>query len=176
LRQRSISLQSDWQKNGKSSYGNYLRSIGRSLFMRGKASWILRMARSSSLAGPVLAVVRAPVARHPCHVVNINKLTYADSLSSCSALTATRTTGSALVGDLRCASCSRNTSRTKVMNLAAESHVDRSIDGPGDFIQTSIVGTFTLLQEARTLPPPGRAGRRTDANSRSHACVAASSG
>ncbi len=35
-----------------------------------------------------------------------------------------------------------------VLNLAAESHVDRSIDGPGEFIQTNIVGTFTLLQEA----------------------------
>ena len=35
-----------------------------------------------------------------------------------------------------------------VMNLAAESHVDRSIDGPAEFIQTNIVGTFTLLQEA----------------------------
>jgi dTDP-glucose 4,6-dehydratase len=35
-----------------------------------------------------------------------------------------------------------------VMNLAAESHVDRSIDGPSEFIQTNIVGTFTLLQEA----------------------------
>jgi dTDP-glucose 4,6-dehydratase len=34
-----------------------------------------------------------------------------------------------------------------VMNLAAESHVDRSIDGPAEFIQTNIVGTFTLLQE-----------------------------
>ena len=43
------------------------------------------------------------------------------------------------------------------MNLAAESHVDRSIDGPGEFIKTNIVGTFTLLQEAlrywRTLSP-----------------------
>ncbi len=34
------------------------------------------------------------------------------------------------------------------MNLAAESHVDRSIDGPGEFIQTNVVGTFTLLQQA----------------------------
>jgi dTDP-glucose 4,6-dehydratase len=33
------------------------------------------------------------------------------------------------------------------MNLAAESHVDRSIDGPAEFIQTNVVGTFTLLQE-----------------------------
>jgi dTDP-glucose 4,6-dehydratase len=35
-----------------------------------------------------------------------------------------------------------------VMNLAAESHVDRSIDGPAEFIQTNVVGTFTILQEA----------------------------
>jgi len=59
-----------------------------------------------------------------------------------------------------CAGCSRNTGRP-VMNLAAESHVDRSIDGPGEFIQTNIVGTFTLLQEAlrywRTLSPEKRA-------------------
>ena len=47
-----------------------------------------------------------------------------------------------------------------VMNLAAESHVDRSIDGPGEFIQTNIVGTFTLLQETlrywRARPPEQR--------------------
>ena len=51
-----------------------------------------------------------------------------------------------------------------VMHLAAESHVDRSIDGPGAFIQTNIVGTFTLLQEAlrywRTLPGPQQAAFR----------------
>ena len=38
-----------------------------------------------------------------------------------------------------------------VMNLAAESHVDRSIDGPAAFIETNVVGTFTLLQEALAL-------------------------
>jgi len=46
------------------------------------------------------------------------------------------------------------------MHLAAESHVDRSIDGPGAFMQTNILGTFTLLQAARdyftTLPPERR--------------------
>ncbi|MGB0506281.1 MAG: dTDP-glucose 4,6-dehydratase [Pikeienuella sp.] len=36
-----------------------------------------------------------------------------------------------------------------VMHLAAESHVDRSIDGPGDFIQTNVNGTFTMLEAAR---------------------------
>lgn len=35
-----------------------------------------------------------------------------------------------------------------IMHLAAESHVDRSIDGPGEFIQTNVVGTFSLLQAA----------------------------
>ncbi len=37
-----------------------------------------------------------------------------------------------------------------VMHLAAESHVDRSIDGPGDFIQTNIVGTYNMLEAARS--------------------------
>lgn len=36
-----------------------------------------------------------------------------------------------------------------IMHLAAESHVDRSIDGPGDFIQTNIIGTYTLLEVVR---------------------------
>ena len=38
---------------------------------------------------------------------------------------------------------------THVLHLAAESHVDRSITGPADFIQTNIVGTYTLLESAR---------------------------
>ena len=38
---------------------------------------------------------------------------------------------------------------TAVMHLAAESHVDRSIDGPAEFIQTNVVGTTTLLDAAR---------------------------
>src|ERR1700722_7520040 len=38
---------------------------------------------------------------------------------------------------------------TRIMHLAAESHVDRSITGPGDFIQTNIVGTFHLLEACR---------------------------
>jgi len=47
-----------------------------------------------------------------------------------------------------------------VIHLAAESHVDRSIEGPGEFVQTNVVGTFSLLQAAlghwRTLPPERR--------------------
>ena len=43
-----------------------------------------------------------------------------------------------------------------VMHLAAESHVDRSIDAPGDFIQTNILGTYTLLEAARKHWASGR--------------------
>ena len=43
-----------------------------------------------------------------------------------------------------------------IMHLAAESHVDRSIDGPADFIQTNIVGTFTLLEAARSALEAGK--------------------
>jgi dTDP-glucose 4,6-dehydratase len=50
------------------------------------------------------------------------------------------------------------------MHLAAESHVDRSIDGPADFIQTNIVGTFTLLEVSRhywsSLPEPKKVAFR----------------
>jgi dTDP-glucose 4,6-dehydratase len=50
------------------------------------------------------------------------------------------------------------------MHLAAESHVDRSIDGPGEFIQTNIIGTFSLLQAARSyhasLPEPRKSAFR----------------
>src|SRR5208337_195744 len=48
---------------------------------------------------------------------------------------------------------------THVMHLAAESHVDRSITGPGDFISTNIVGTFNLLEACRGHWPAGSPGR-----------------
>jgi dTDP-glucose 4,6-dehydratase len=49
---------------------------------------------------------------------------------------------------------------THVMHLAAESHVDRSITGPADFIQTNIVGTFHLLEACRVLWAGQFAGKR----------------
>jgi dTDP-glucose 4,6-dehydratase len=45
---------------------------------------------------------------------------------------------------------------TDVIHLAAESHVDRSIDGPADFVQTNIIGTFNLLEMARSAHGDGR--------------------
>ncbi len=49
---------------------------------------------------------------------------------------------------------------THVMHLAAESHVDRSISGPGDFIQTNIVGTFNLLEACRAFWGMNLTGKR----------------
>src|SRR5512136_1540656 len=49
---------------------------------------------------------------------------------------------------------------THVMHLAAESHVDRSITGPGDFVHTNVVGTFNLLEACRAAWPAGEKGRR----------------
>ncbi len=53
-----------------------------------------------------------------------------------------------------------------IMHLAAESHVDRSIDGPGEFIQTNIIGTYNLLEQARTYWAQLKAGKK--ANFRFH--------
>jgi dTDP-glucose 4,6-dehydratase len=49
---------------------------------------------------------------------------------------------------------------THVMHLAAESHVDRSITGPGDFVHTNVVGTFNLLEACRAVWQGAGAGRR----------------
>jgi dTDP-glucose 4,6-dehydratase len=49
---------------------------------------------------------------------------------------------------------------THVMHLAAESHVDRSITGPGDFIHTNVVGTFNLLEACRAVWQPSGTGHR----------------
>ena len=86
-------------------------------------------------------------------VVNFDKLTYAASLESVSSI-ASNPKYAFVQGDI----CDRDAVSAAlaihkpdaIMHLAAESHVDRSIDGPGEFMQTNIIGTFTLLQAART--------------------------
>jgi dTDP-glucose 4,6-dehydratase len=98
------------------------------------------------------ALVRHLLDRTGVFVVNIDKLTYASNLASIPQATA----GHPRYAFARADICNSQALRAlferyrpaAVMNLAAESHVDRSIDGPGEFIQTNIVGTFTLLQEA----------------------------
>ncbi|WP_425642640.1 dTDP-glucose 4,6-dehydratase [Marinomonas gallaica] len=98
------------------------------------------------------AVVRHVLQEMDHEVVNLDKLTYAGNLDSIPVeLTQTRYVfeqvdicdGAAL------AKVFNQHQPDAVMHLAAESHVDRSIDGPGDFIQTNIVGTYTLLEVAR---------------------------
>lgn len=97
------------------------------------------------------AVIRHLLDHSGVFVVNIDKLTYASN--RCSIPQAAGHTRYAFAElDI----CNKNGLRAlfecyrpaAVMNLAAESRVDRSIDGPGEFIQTNIIGTFTLLQES----------------------------
>ncbi len=97
------------------------------------------------------AVVRAGLDRGLA-VVNFDKLTYAANLDNLKGW-ADRPGYSFIEGDICDADAVRAALKDHapdaVMHLAAESHVDRSIDGPADFIQTNIVGTFTLLTECR---------------------------
>ncbi|MGF1544123.1 MAG: dTDP-glucose 4,6-dehydratase [Parvularculaceae bacterium] len=97
------------------------------------------------------AVVREALGRDLA-VVNFDKLTYAANLENLKGFD--DRPGYAFVrGDIGDAEAVRAALETHqpdaIMHLAAESHVDRSIDGPGAFIETNIVGTFALLNEAR---------------------------
>jgi dTDP-glucose 4,6-dehydratase len=99
------------------------------------------------------ALIRLLIAESDWRIVNIDKLTYAGNLASLAA--AGR--------DPRHVFCHHDICNRPVLDalfaehhpdgiihLAAESHVDRSIHSPGDFVQTNVVGTYTLLEAART--------------------------
>src|SRR3984893_7819147 len=97
------------------------------------------------------AVVRHLLEATQAFVVNIDKLTYASNLDSIPQASGHQRYCFAQTDICDGPGLRRLFEKYQpdaVMNLAAESHVDRSIDGPGEFIQTNIVGTFTLLQEA----------------------------
>ncbi|KXB30602.1 dTDP-glucose 4,6-dehydratase [Dechloromonas denitrificans] len=87
------------------------------------------------------------------HVINLDALTYAGNCENLASLDGdTRHTfvqGDIGDFDLVCRLLAEHQPRA-VINFAAESHVDRSIHGPGDFIQTNIVGTFRLLEAVRS--------------------------
>ena len=97
------------------------------------------------------ALVRALIATREYRVVNVDKLTYAGNLDS---LAAVQSDPRYIFerADIADADVMRaifeHHQPGAVIHLAAETHVDRSIDGPAPFIQTNIVGTFTLLNEA----------------------------
>jgi dTDP-glucose 4,6-dehydratase len=92
------------------------------------------------------------LAQHGEPVVNLDKLTYAGNLETLASLEgdARHTFVQGDIGDFALVSRLLAEHRPRaVVNFAAESHVDRSIHGPGEFIQTNIVGTFQLLEAVR---------------------------
>jgi dTDP-glucose 4,6-dehydratase len=97
------------------------------------------------------ALVRRILETTPWTVVNVDKLTYAGNLESLDGLM-DHPRHRFRQADIADAAALRELFAVErpdaVMHLAAESHVDRSIDAPADFIETNVVGTFRLLQEA----------------------------
>ncbi len=97
------------------------------------------------------AVVRHLIRDTPHHVLVVDKLTYAanlDSLSNVRQDPRFQLELADICDATRMEVLFESFRPDIVMHLAAESHVDRSINGPGEFITTNIVGTFTLLQTA----------------------------
>ncbi|MBJ7278477.1 dTDP-glucose 4,6-dehydratase [Marinobacter salarius] len=101
--------------------------------------------------------IGSAVIRHIIHntqddVVNLDKLTYAGNLESLAEISDSSRYAFEQVDICNRAEVDRVLKQHQpdaIMHLAAESHVDRSIDGPADFIETNIVGTYTLLEAAR---------------------------
>ena len=98
------------------------------------------------------AIIRQLINYTEANVINVDKLTYAGNLESLNDIVS-----SSRYQFFRADICDAKTIHkifddfkpNVVMHLAAESHVDRSINGPSAFIQTNIVGTYTLLEAAR---------------------------
>jgi dTDP-glucose 4,6-dehydratase len=98
------------------------------------------------------ALVRMLINETTADVVNVDKLTYAGNLASLAAVEnhpRYRFVRADICDGQTMSDLFRDVEPDFVMHLAAESHVDRSIDGPADFIETNIVGTYALLEVAR---------------------------
>jgi len=96
--------------------------------------------------------VRQWISEEPGAVINLDKLTYAGNLDSLESVS--RNPRHIFVqGDIGHSDCIRSLFAqhhpSAVVNFAAESHVDRSIDGPAEFVETNVLGTFRLLEESR---------------------------
>lgn len=113
------------------------------------------------------ALIRHLIAATDHAVLNLDKLTYAGVLASLDEVSDdprySFVQGDICDGEL-VARLLAEFQPDIIAHLAAESHVDRSIDGPGEFIQTNVVGTFTMLQQAlgywQGLPAERQAGFR----------------
>src|SRR6201986_5116018 len=96
------------------------------------------------------ALVRHLIAHSGHHVLNLDKVTYAGNLSSLDSV-AQDPRYAFVRADICDAAAVRGTldqfRPDIVTHLAAESHVDRSIDGPAAFVQTNVVGTSVMLSE-----------------------------
>jgi dTDP-glucose 4,6-dehydratase len=96
--------------------------------------------------------VRQLIGRRAARVINLDKLTYAGNLDSLAEVLddPLHAFEQGDIGDFDfVAGLLRRHQPDAVVNFAAESHVDRSIDGPRAFLETNVVGTFELLQAAR---------------------------
>ena len=98
------------------------------------------------------AVIRYLINETNSNVLNIDKLTYAGNLESLETVSSNpryRFLHADICDKSAMTKAFQDFQPNIVMHLAAESHVDRSIDGPMDFIQTNIIGTYNLLEVAR---------------------------
>lgn len=98
------------------------------------------------------ALIRHIIDHTSDEVVNVDKLTYAGNLQSLESIATSSRYAFEQVDICDATEVNRvfrEYQPDAVMHLAAESHVDRSISGPAEFIQTNIVGTYTLLEGAR---------------------------
>lgn len=99
------------------------------------------------------AVIRHIIKNTEHNVLNLDKITYAGNLNNLISIEKDKRYQFSKIDicDRDIVSKTINEFQPEViMHLAAESHVDRSIEGPSDFIQTNIIGTYTLLEAART--------------------------
>ncbi|HFQ5434450.1 TPA: dTDP-glucose 4,6-dehydratase [Vibrio vulnificus] len=98
------------------------------------------------------AVIRHLIQNTEHRVVNVDKLTYAGNLQSLASIESSERYAFEQVDICDAEKVARLFEQYQpdaVMHLAAESHVDRSIDGPAEFIHTNVIGTYTLLEGAR---------------------------
>lgn len=115
------------------------------------------------------AVVRHILRTTPHEIVNIDKMTYAASeaaLEEAIGSTRHRLIRADIADSATMAAIFAEHRPDAVMHLAAETHVDRAIDGPAPFIQSNIVGTYVLLEAARAYW--GRLGESAKAQFRFH--------
>ena len=110
------------------------------------------------------AVVRHLINDTGHTIINVDKLTYAGNLESLTSVSDDPRYQFEKVDICDAKEIARVIARYQpdvIMHLAAESHVDRSIDGPDQFIQTNIVGTYNLLEQARAYWTQLEAGKKT---------------